>query len=65
MTKPPDQEGPALDERLSSIMKIDSLQTALKLARQKLVLYRQRVGREYVGGADYTILIRKIDEALK
>lgn len=44
---------------------ITSLRTALSRAREKLTLYREAHGGEYVGGVEYTQLIREIDAALR
>lgn len=40
------------------------LREALKVAREKLVLYRQEHSGVYIGGVEYTQLIRQIDDAL-
>jgi hypothetical protein len=40
------------------------LSEALKQAREKLVLYRKDHSGIYIGGVEYTALIRQIDEAL-
>lgn len=40
------------------------LRTALGHAREKLALYRQVHSGEYVGGVEYTALMREIDAAL-
>jgi hypothetical protein len=36
----------------------------LRNAREKLVLYRQAHSGEYIGGVEFTTLIRSIDAAL-
>ena len=43
---------------------VDALRTALGYAREKLEFYRAQHSGEYVGGIEYTALIRMIDEAL-
>lgn len=42
----------------------NSLVDALKAAREKLVLYRQAHSGEYIGGTEFTALIRQIDRAI-
>lgn len=44
---------------------VDKLRTALMRARDKLRHYRDAHGGEYVGGVEYSNLMREIDEALK
>lgn len=44
---------------------IERLCQALTLARDKLRLYREAHGGEYVGGAEYTALMAQIDDCLK
>lgn len=39
---------------------IDALRTALGYAREKLELYRAQHNGEYVGGIEYTALIRTL-----
>ena len=48
----------------SKALRIDALESALRNARDKLILYRQAHGGEYVGGVEYVTLIRSIDGAL-
>lgn len=38
---------------------------ALKAAKEKLELYRSQHSGAYIGGVEYTALIRQIDDALK
>jgi hypothetical protein len=45
--------------------RIAHLERALAYAREKLVLYRQVHSGEYIGGMEFTSLIRLIDEAVK
>jgi hypothetical protein len=45
-------------------MEADSLRGTLKKCKQKLGLYRQSHGGEYVGGTEFTQLIAEIDRAL-
>lgn len=52
----------ALDGRDAEIVR---LRTALVWARDKLRHYRDAHGGEYVGGVEYSNLMREIDEALK
>lgn len=40
------------------------LRRVLLLCREKLVLYRKEHTGEYVGGMEYTVLLREIDAAL-
>ncbi len=42
-----------------------ALRTALGYAREKLELYRAQHSGVYVGGIEYTALMRMIDEALR
>jgi hypothetical protein len=44
--------------------KISRLRGTLVAAKQKLGFYRREHGGEYVGGVEYTELIRQIDEVL-
>lgn len=44
---------------------IERLRALLMLARDKLRHYRDAHGGEYVGGTEYSSLMRQIDEALK
>ena len=44
--------------------KVDRLQTALGYAREKLGLYRAQHAGNYVGGIEYTALIKMIDASL-
>lgn len=46
-------------------MRIAEMEVALQCARKKLELYRAQHSGEYVGGVEYTHLMRVIDEALK
>lgn len=41
-----------------------ALRKALLLAKEKLALYRAAHGGEYVGGLEYTALVKLIDDAL-
>jgi len=50
---------PARDVELAKLRKV------LLAARDKLKLYRQAHSGEYVGGMEYTALMREIDEAIK
>lgn len=49
----------------SKNLRLDKLRTALGYAREKLILYRMKVSGEYVGGIEYTALLKMIAEALK
>ena len=44
--------------------KVRQMKIALERAKEKLTLYREAHGGEYVGGVEYTQLIREIAEAL-
>ncbi len=44
---------------------IDKLRLLLAKAREKLALYREAHGGEYVGGMEYSELKRQIDAALE
>jgi len=52
------------EHRPATIEERDKMRLALTHARVKLFCYRKR-GGEYVGGMEFTDLIREIDEALK
>jgi hypothetical protein len=43
----------------------EGLREAVVAAKIKLALYRERVGPSYVGGQEYTSLMKSIDEALE
>lgn len=45
--------------------RLGRMREALLLSKQKLQCYRDIHGDEYVGGFEYSALMRKIDEALK
>jgi hypothetical protein len=45
--------------------KVAALHAALTAARDKLALYRACHSGEYIGGIEYTALVRLIDSALK
>ena len=49
---------------LEAYRKIQQMKTALEHAKTKLVLYRGDHSGEYVGGVEYTQLIKEIDEAI-
>lgn len=49
----------------AEITRLARLERALAYAREKLVLYRQEHSGAYVGGMEYTTLIRLIDAAIK
>lgn len=51
------------EARVESNTRIAHLERALAYAREKLVLYRAVHGGEYVGGMEFTALLRLIDEA--
>lgn len=40
------------------------MRTLLRAAREKLALYRAQHSGEYVGGIEYTTLVREIDAVL-
>lgn len=44
---------------------VAALRTALMEARDKLRHYREAHGGEYVGGVEYSVLMNRIQEALK
>ena len=44
--------------------RIRELQAVLRAARDKLVRYREQHSGEYVGGMEYTALIKRIDAVL-
>lgn len=41
------------------------MRTLLRAAREKLALYRAQHSGQYVGGIEYTTLVREIDAILK
>ncbi len=43
----------------------ERLRVTLKAAKEKLNLYRAQHSGEYIGGMEYTALIREIDECLR
>lgn len=45
-------------------IEINDLRCALMLAKEKLKLYRSKSDGEYIGGQEYTRLMRQIDEVL-
>lgn len=52
------------DNCATSAENVKLLQTALRDAREKLVLYRQAHSGEYIGGVEFNALIHQIDVAL-
>lgn len=44
--------------------KLSLIRAALVAAKEKLQLYRDHYGSEYLGGMEFSALMRKIDSAL-
>lgn len=51
-------------DRDALIGKVARLRDALTSAKEKLALYRKAHGGEYLGGVEYSELMRRIDAAL-
>lgn len=48
----------------ASESKLRSCRAVLKYAKDKIELYREAHGPDYVGGIEYTALIKRIEEVL-
>lgn len=56
--------GVASTELAKAKVEIERLQATLILAKTKLELYREAHSGEYIGGMEYTMLMRQIDHVL-